>query len=352
MNLIVLLTLFPGTGLQPAVGSSEKETSAKPPSSLERFTFQEKQMGVDFTITVYAPTKAIANRATSAAFQRIKKLNGVLSDYDLNSELSLLGKISGPRKPVKISPDMLFVLSRSLALSKKTNGAFDITLGHLTRHWRRARRRKQLPKPDVLADALYRSGYQHVRLNVRNSTVELLKTGMRLDVGGIAKGYAADEAMKVLRRFGITRALVDGSGDICIGDPPPGKRGWKIGLASLKKPNGSPTQFLLLRNTAVATSGDAFQFVQIGGRRYSHIIDPKTGLGLPGRASVTVIAPNGTVADSLASAVSVLGVKRGLALIKSIKGAEVLVLRIENGKNLEASSAGFRCFIMPAGKKD
>jgi thiamine biosynthesis lipoprotein len=309
-------------------------------------------MGTLFTITVYAPSKPVANTAARAAFKRIEELNGILSDYDPNSELSRLGRTSGPGKPVKVSRELLFVLANALEVSRKSNGAFDVTVGHLTRQWRRARRRKKLPTPETLADALAKTGYRHVRIDPKRRTVELMKTGMRLDLGGIAKGYAGDEAMKVLRKQGLTRALVDGGGDVTIGEPPPGKTGWKIGIASLKKPDAPPDRFLILKNAAVATSGDAYQFVEIAGRRYSHIVDPKTGLGLAARSSVTVIAPTGVAADSLASAVTVLGPKRGVKLIDATADTETLVLQLVDGKTVETSTAGFSRLVLKPARRD
>lgn len=341
MNSILLLTAAVLATMAPC---SAEETGP--------YRFQQRQMGTLFTITVYAPSKQVANTAAKAAFKRIEELNGILSDYDPHSELSRLGKTSGPGKPVKVSPELLIVLSHAMVVSQKSDGAFDVTVGHLTRQWRRARRRKKLPKPETLADALAKTGYQHVRINGKECTVELMKAGMRLDLGGIAKGYAGDEAMKVLRKHGVTRALIDGGGDLSIGEPPPGKTGWKIGIASLKKPDAPPERFLILKNAAVATSGDAYQFVEIAGRRYSHIVNPKTGLGLRARSSVTVIAPTGIAADSLASAVTVLGPQRGVKLIGTIADTEALVLQLVEGKAVESSTAGFsRSERLPAQRR-
>ena len=153
---------------------------------------------------------------------------------------------------------------------------------------------------------------------------------MRLDLGGIAKGYAADEALRVLCTRGIDRALVDAGGDVVIGDPPPGRIGWRIGIAPLEV-DGAPSRYLTLAQSAIATSGDAFQFVEIGGQRYSHIVDPRTGFGLNHRQSVTVRARDGITADSLATAVSVLGPEEGLQLIKATGGARALIVEVVDG---------------------
>lgn len=139
--------------------------------------------------------------------------------------------------------------------------------------------------------------------------------------------------------------MIDASGDIVVSDPPPGKEGWKIGIAPLEKPDGTPSRFLLLKNQAVATSGDAFQFVEIGGKRYSHIVNPQTGLGLTTRSSVTVIAENGIAADSLASAVSVLGPKQGLRLIETTPGSAALVLQRNAGKPMVFTSKRLKDYV-------
>src|SRR5262249_46531945 len=159
-------------------------------------------------------------------------------------------------------------------------------------------------------------GYTNVRLGHIDRTVELLRAGMQLDLGGIAKGYAADEALSVLKRNGIDQALVAAGGDIAVSNAPPGTKGWRIGIAPLE----NPSRYLQLQNAAVSTSGDAEQYVEIGGKRYSHIVDPKTGLGLVGRQSVTVVAPRGVLADGLTKVVSVLGPKRGFEIVENLEG--------------------------------
>src|SRR5207244_2213927 len=163
-------------------------------------------------------------------------------------------------------------------------------------------------------------------------TVELLKAGMQLDLGGIAKGYSADEALAVLKQQGIPRALVAAGGDIAVSGPPPDAEGWTIGIAPLEDPNQKPSRYLLLHDAAVSTSGDAEQYVEIDGKRYSHIVDPRTGIGLVGRQSVTVVARHGIMADSLTKVVSVLGPERGLAIIDGLEGVAALVVsKVEDG---------------------
>lgn len=293
---------------------------------LNRYEFTQTEMGMPFRIILYAPDEATANAAVQAAWRRIHNLNGVMSDYDPNSELSRLSQTAGSGKSVSVSADLWRVLSFANKLSVRSKGGFDVTVGPLVKLWRRARREKELPSPERLAEARAAVGYQHLRLNDANKTVELLRPNMRLDLGGIAAGYAVDEALAVLRSSGVTSALVDASGDIGVSDPPPDAAGWKIGIAPLA-PDKPASRYLLLANAAVTTSGDAFQHVEFNGVRYSHIVDPHTGFGLTNRSSVSVVARDCITADSFATAVSVLGPKLGLELIEETPGAAALIVQ-------------------------
>jgi thiamine biosynthesis lipoprotein len=169
---------------------------------------------------------------------------------------------------------------------------------------------------------------------------------MRLDLGGIAKGYAVDEAMDVLRAGGIQSALVSGGGDMAVSDAPPGAKGWRIELAPLDVTNAPAAQFVLLKNAALATSGDVFQHVEIDGVRYSHIVNPKTGLGLTDHSLVVVIATNCATADALSTAVSVLGPEKGLKLAEA-KGAGARVVRALDGRIEVRTSKDLNRYLEP-----
>ena len=301
-------------------------------------------MGVPFAVAFYAPDEASANKGIEAVWGRIEHLNSLMSDYDSTSELMRLCRDSGPDKPIRVSPELFRVLSKSVEVSELSDGAFDISVGPLVKLWRRARRQKELPDPKLLDEARALVGWKNIKLR-KNDNIELLKPGMKLDLGGIAVGDAADEAIKILKQHGITRAMIDGSGDIVVSDPPPGATGWRIGIASLREPDAAPTLFATLANCSISTSGDAYQFVELGGRRYSHIVDPKTGLGLTERCSVTVIAPDGITADALATAVSVLGPERGLKLIESQPGTAALFATLDGEKLVTRQSTKFGKFL-------
>jgi len=261
----------------------------------ERFEAVEPHMGTLVRITIYSKDAS----PMRAAFDRIAQLDEKLSDYKLDSELNRLCRTAN--KPVKVSEDFFRVLEASVKLSRLTSGAFDVTVGPVTHLWRLGK------TPD--AETMARVGWRNLVLDKRHRTAELKLAGMQLDLGAIAKGYAADEALKTLRGLGVSRALVAVSGDIVAGNGPPGARGWRVGL----EPAGGE---ILLRNAAVSTSGDAEQFREIGGIRYSHIIDPKTGLGLTSAIAVTVVARRGLDADPIATAVSVMGELRGRAVFQ------------------------------------
>lgn len=335
--LVGLALVFLGLG---ALGAWQGEP-------LRRFEFREPHMGTTFRIVLYASDEATAAKAAKAAFARVAELNKIMSDYLPDSELMRLCKKSGDES-VAVSEDLFRILNEAEKVAVQTDGAFDVTVGPLVRLWRRARRTRTLPRPDELKRALACVDYRKVRLSANGRTVRLLLMGMLLDLGGIAKGYAADAALAVLRRHGITRALVAAGGDIAVGAAPPGTTGWEVGIAPLKEPGAAPTHRLLLTNAAVSTSGDLYQAVEIAGKRYSHIVDPKTGLGLVGRRSVTVIAPNATTTDALATALCVMDRTRGLKLVEG--RADVAALFVyETAAGVETiASKRFAKYVAPA----
>lgn len=293
---------------------------------LARFEFVEAHMGSPFKVLLYSTDEPTARRASRAAFDRIAALDSVLSDYDAESEISRLSQAAGG-DPVAVGADLFDVLEKAKYFYEKSGGALDPTIAPVGRLWRRAMRERRLPDPEKLAEARALVGADKMILDPAARTVHLTKPGMKLDVGGIAKGYAAQAAIDVLRAHGATRALVAGAGDIVVGDPPPDADGWTIGVASLYPSTVAPKIYLSLRNQAVSTAGDAERFVIIDGRRYSHIINPVTGMAVEDRASVTVIAPDGASADALETAVYLLGPEKGLKLIDETPGAAAIFTR-------------------------
>jgi FAD:protein FMN transferase len=289
-----------------------------------RLELSEPHMGTQVRIVVYADAdnEAPAREAMRAAFDRVAALDRTLSDYQSTSELMQLCARAG-QGPVPISPDLFAVLDAAQTLAQRTGGAFDVTAGPATRLWRRARRLSELPAADRVAEAHALTGYRHLTLDPQARTATLAKAGMSLDVGGLAKGYAADEAISLLTAHGLTRALVALGGDIVVSGPPPGRQGWTIDVASLDVPGAPRAHALLLRDAAVSTAGDAEQWLSSNGIRYSHILDPRTGWPMTSRSSTTVIARRGLDADSLDTAIAVLGPDQGLPLADERTGAAV-----------------------------
>ncbi len=318
--------------------------------SLDRFEVTQTEMAVPIRIVIYSRTNATADAAAKAAFGKFHELNAIFSDYDPESEARRLCDTSSEGKPIRVSDDLWRVLVRSLELSEKTDGAFDVTVGPLVHIWRNARRTKELPQKTSLEAALTRVGYRFVRLHPEQQSVELLRPNMRLDFGGIAKGYAVDEAMKVLRQHGFTHVLVDAGGNLGLGDPPPDKPGWRIGTtrvladadqksADKKKP---PREYLWLSQVSISTSGDLRQYAVIGGVRYSHLINPKTGMALTEHNNVTVIGPDGLSTDGVSSAIAILGPEKGLKLIEKTPSHSVFIVRIVDGKEQTYESSNWK----------
>jgi thiamine biosynthesis lipoprotein len=304
--------------------------ACRPAADTARVSDTRRLMGVPWTITLHAPTDAAGREALTAAFAEVARIEGILSDYDPASELSRLSAAAPTTQPVPVGPDLWRVLERAVAFRDASDGAFDPTVGPLTTLWRQARRSGRLPRPDKLAAALAAVGPRALELVVDSRAVRLPRPGTRLDLGGIGMGYASDRVLEVLRGRGIEAALIDASGDVAASGPPPGAPGWRIAVRGMPGA-AAPAETLVLANAAVTTSGDAFQVVEIDGRRYSHIVDPRTGVGVGGPAAVTVIAPDCTTADALATAASVLGPRAGAELIARFPGCAARFLTAADG---------------------
>lgn len=295
-SLLLSLTLA-NAGSGPAPGLD--------PDPSQRFEYSEPQMGVPFKFILYAPDQARADRAAQAAYSRIAALNASLSNYETDSELSRLGYQSGRNGWTPVSHDLFRIIRHAQQMAQRSRGAFDLTIGPLAAAWRNARRTKAFPNRDQLDRLRRRVGWRFLQIDHARQKVQLSRKGMRLDPGGIAKGDALDQALKTLRNQGIQHALVAGAGDIAVAAPPPGRSAWRIELTAFSQPHAPPPPLVALTHRAIATSGDLFQFVELEGIRYSHIVDPRTGLGLTDRRLVTIIAPDGIVADSLATTLSI-----------------------------------------------
>ncbi|MDH4476863.1 MAG: FAD:protein FMN transferase [Verrucomicrobiaceae bacterium] len=280
-----------------------------------RLDFSGPGMGTTFRIALYTTPekKILAATAVESAFQRLASLNAIFSDYEPNSEINRLATTAPT--PWTASPDLLALTTLSLKFASDTHGAFDPTIGQLSRLWRSTRQRQKLAPPDRLQKALSSIGWQH--LQIRNNTLNLTQPGLLLDFGGVAKGYAADQMLAILKDKGFPIALVQAGGDTAAGDAPANQSGWPITL--LTEPNDPSPSIVTLANRSVSTSGDLHQFIELDGIRYSHIINPQTGLGLTRRIACSVIAPHTTTSDALATALCILGPEKGRPIARNLK---------------------------------
>lgn len=302
---------------------------------LQRFEYVQIRMGVPVRIVVYAPDENTSKEATDAAYDRLRQLDRCLSDYDPESELNQLCRHAAG-EPVKVSDDLWKMLVESKRYSTVSHGAFDVTIGPVVKLWRIARRRKVFPESDRLEAAKKLIGDNLVSLDCSKQTATLKLPGMQLDFGGIAKGYGSEEACKMLAKHGLTRSLVAVAGEIRAGDPPPGRTGWRVEVEDRARSSTDvrPPLVLNLKNRAVSTSADLYQFVELNGVRYSHIVDPRTGVGVTTPMSVTVVANDCTQTDALATAVSVLGPEKGMALLKTeFPDVQALIVTLDEQNN-------------------
>ena len=300
---------------------------------LARFEFIESHMATPCEIKLFATSERKAKEAAAEAYSEIAAIDLAMNDWKTDSEISRLSGTSG--REVRVSDRLYEVLEASLSYSELSGGAFDITVGPVVRLWRKSRTERKLPPVEDLSRALEGVDYRHLRLDPVKRTARLGVAGMSLDVGGIAKGYACDRALAILKRHGIPHAMVNTGGGMALGDPPPGEKGWKIGLADTD-------DVLILSRCGVATSGDWERFVVIDGVRYSHIVDPRTGLGLTNRALVAVVAPTGMAADALTKGVMIPGPERGMKLIEGLPGTHAWMRWEEDGRTRTVQTSRFR----------
>ena len=307
------------------------------------YTWKEPHMGTEFTIRVWAEEGQIEDLTllTRKAFDRVAELNRALSDYLPESELNEFAKApSGQAVPV--SEDLFTLFVKSGKLTEKTGSAFDITAGPIIRLWRIARKNQALPSPDQIASAKARTGFHHLELNPANRTILKKIDGMLFDLGGIAKGYAADAALAILKEGGFPQSLVAASGDIVVGEAPPGEDGWRIGIETLEVGHvAKDLETVTLVNQAISTSGDTRRYLELDGVRYSHIVSTTTGLGLRDRIGASVIGPDATTTDSYATAVVLLGTKEGLQFIENQRGIECQIVTLRDGREVFTRSDGF-----------
>ncbi len=284
---------------------------------LQRFDHEFSAMGTEFNILLYHDSEAEALSIFEEAEIKAGQLNAIFSDYLEDSEISRLSRFAGLDTAIHVSMPLWEVLAYAQKLSELSDGAFDITIGPLSKLWRRAFRRKTFPDPELLTAASSKVGYASLILDEDQQSAQLLLSGMRLDAGGLAKGYTVDVLARLITDRHIKSFLVDGGGDIYAGNAPPGLTGWKIALQDSGKE--SRPEYLYLANEAVAASGTTYRYLEHEGRRYGHIIDPRTGMGISGMSIAYVRARRCMHADGLASVLAILGPEAFHALCEAVE---------------------------------
>lgn len=294
-----------------------------------RYHFTANKMGSPFNLVIVAQDSSAAARLAARAFALVDSLNHLFSDYDSTSELSLVNRSAGSGT-VRLSPALNEIIRLSQVAWSASDHSFDITVGPLSLLWRQCRKEHRFPDSLELVPATRNVGFERLHYNARLGTVSPEK-GVRIDLGGIAKGYTAQKVVELLRRLGAGSALADAGGDIAMSGSPAGSRGWTIGVNVPEEAEELLPRSLQLSQLSVATSGDVYQFIEHDGKKFSHIIDPRTGYGVTSQRNVTVIAKDGAEADWLATACSILPVAaaRRLAITR---GAGLLISVVENGR--------------------
>ncbi|MFN0290976.1 FAD:protein FMN transferase [Pedobacter helvus] len=296
---------------------------------LQSFKRSQRLMGNTFELTVVAEDEAWANAKLDMAVDEIKRIERLLTTFDEHSQTNQINQQAGVAA-VKVDQEVFNLIERSLRISSVTDGAFDLSYGSIDKRlWNFDQHMSTLPSV-AQAQAMVRLiNYQNIILDHQNGTVKLKEKGMRIGFGGIGKGYAADMAKALLKREGVANGIVNASGDLTAWGTQPSGQPWTIGVVNPDHKH-LPFSYLNVDDMAVATSGNYEKYVMIDGIKYSHTINPKTGLPVTGIKSVTIISPNAEIADAMATPVTIMGVKAGLNLINQIHYLACIIIDDEN----------------------
>ncbi|MEM6343741.1 MAG: FAD:protein FMN transferase [Bacteroidota bacterium] len=301
-------------------------------------------MGSQFGLTATSPNDSLNRAAVRAGLKEIQRIENLISSWDKNSQTSEINRQAGI-KAVKVDWELYSLINRSLKIAKLTEGAFDISFASADRIWKFDGSMQGLPTDSAINASVSKINYENIQLNPQDTSVFLLEKGMKIGFGGIGKGYAANRASLLMHQMGIKSGLVNAGGDIICWGRPAERELWRIGIADPKSEE-KMLAWLGIKDLAVVTSGDYERFAMIEGKRYAHIINPKTGWPVSGLKSVTILCPDAELADALATSVFVLGREKGLALINQLKDVEGLLLTDEDellssqGIEIERSAAG------------
>ncbi|MFN8354111.1 MAG: FAD:protein FMN transferase [Spirosomataceae bacterium] len=288
-----------------------------------------KLMGNRFEISVVSDDKAWAEARIDDAVEEIRRIERLLTTFDEQSQTCQINKMAGIA-PVEVDQEVFELIERSLRISAVTQGAFDITYGSIDKRlWNFDTTMSSLPDPAVAKQMVRLINYKNVVLDASARTVFLKETGMRIGFGGIGKGYAAERARQILKQKGVESGIVNASGDLTTWGKQPNGKPWTIGIAHPDMAS-MPFSYVEVSEMAVATSGNYEKYVMINGKRYSHTIDPKTGMPVSGIKSVTIISPNAEIADAMATPVMVMGTRVGLDLINQMRHIACIIIEDNN----------------------
>ncbi len=345
VSVIPFLTLIAGLGLPVQTSQTQGHTAAEP----QRCESVFPAMGVQFRIVLYMDRPDEFVRVRNRVRDRIHEIEKSLSDYDSDSEISRIARSAPHDSPVTISNDLRHVGRVSTRIHRLSGGAFDPTIGSVSVIWRMARKRNRLPSDFQIESAMTKVGWHHLNWHSDNK-LRIDTAAVQLDFGGVAKGYAADQAIEICQANGIGRALVDAGGDIRVSAPPPGRAGWRIAVDCLPARHSALWNAgrlsITAHNRGIATSGDAKQNLTRNGQFYSHIIDPRTGRAIRNGCAVTVLASDAATADAFASALSVLGSRKGRDLAEKTAGVEALfVCPNEDRGPIWSCTSGFNQYL-------
>ena len=307
--------------------------------SLGQQVFKKKQslLGSPFEITVVASDSILGNQYTDMAIAEVKRIENLISDWIPTSQISKVNQNAGIA-PVQVDKEVYDLVERAIAISKLTSGAFDISYASMDRIWKFDGSMKEMPTPEAIKKSVEKVGYQNIILNPQNTSIFLKNKGMKLGLGGIGQGYIADKIKALLQIKGCKSGLVNVSGDINTWGTQPDGKSWTVGIVNPMNKNKVFATFPL-EDSAVETSGSYEKFVTFNGKRYSHIIDPRTGYPASGIISVSVFAKQTELADALATGIFVLGIDVGLDLINQLNGIGCIIVddkgNIHVSKNID-----------------
>ena len=292
-------------------------------------------MGSRFKITLVDVDSISVEKNINKAIDEMIRIENLISDWKPTSQISQVNQNAGI-KPIKVDQEVFELTERAIEYSKISNGAFDISFAAMDKIWKFDGSMEEIPSQELIQLAIKNIGYQHIILDKINSTIFLEKKGMKIGFGSIGKGYAADKAKEVMQNLDIKAGIIDASGDMSTWGTQPNGNPWKIGINNPFR-RDRYAAILSLKNAAVTTSGDYEKYVLIDGKRYSHIINPKTGFPSTGLTGVTVIGPNAEMCNAFSTTLMVLGKKKGIQLINQYPNYGALIIT-DNGKIIKSKN--------------